>query len=115
MFLWQEFATHLLFSSPRLRFSQAQQRAVLAWAKTLGATNVPSMYALEKMRSRISMILEDPTERFDTPSGNTFYLNAISKAIALVSNMHPLESLTDEFIVPGFCQSTNAVHHARLS
>ncbi|KIK79001.1 hypothetical protein PAXRUDRAFT_16570 [Paxillus rubicundulus Ve08.2h10] len=66
--LTAEFATHLLFSSPRLRFSQAQKNAVLAWARELGAP--------EKL-------LGDPMEQVKTVSGNTFYLSAISKAVTL--------------------------------
>ncbi|KIJ12442.1 hypothetical protein PAXINDRAFT_14766 [Paxillus involutus ATCC 200175] len=69
-----EFVTHLLFSSPRLRFSQAQKNAVLAWARELGAPEVPSLYA---------KLLGDPMEQVKMVSGNTFYLNTISKAVAL--------------------------------
>ncbi|KIJ12956.1 hypothetical protein PAXINDRAFT_14320 [Paxillus involutus ATCC 200175] len=78
-----EFVTHLLFSSPRLCFSQAQKNAVLAWARELGAPEVPSLYAVKKTQERIQKLLGDPMEQVKTVSGNTFYLNAISKAVAL--------------------------------
>ncbi|KAG1786007.1 uncharacterized protein HD556DRAFT_1508321 [Suillus plorans] len=52
------YITTLLFSSPRLPFSEVQKKAVLSWAKELGA--------------------HDITAR----SGNIFYLNDVGKAIA---------------------------------
>ncbi|KAI9571213.1 hypothetical protein HD554DRAFT_1998148, partial [Boletus coccyginus] len=78
-----EFLTHLLFSSPRLRFSQAQKVAVLTWAKDLGAPEVPSIYAMKKAQERFMKLLGTPTEKMTTASGNVFYLNALSKAIAM--------------------------------
>jgi len=60
---------------------------VLAWAKKLGATNVPSLYGLQKTSANILKLLGNPTEQITVPSGNTFYLNAISKAIAMVDNL----------------------------
>ncbi|KAI6008572.1 hypothetical protein EDC04DRAFT_2907009 [Pisolithus marmoratus] len=78
-----EFLTHLLFSSPRLRFSQAQKVAVLTWAKELGAPEVPSMYAVKKTQERFMRLLGTPTEKVTTASGNVFYLNALSKVIAM--------------------------------
>ncbi|KAF8546850.1 hypothetical protein OG21DRAFT_1399235, partial [Imleria badia] len=78
-----EFLTHLLFSSPRLRFSQAQKAAVLTWAKDLGAPEVPSMYAMKKAQECFMGLLGTPTEKITATSGNVFYLNALSKAIAM--------------------------------
>ncbi|KAF8438190.1 hypothetical protein L210DRAFT_3679452 [Boletus edulis BED1] len=78
-----EFLTHVLFSSPRLRFSQAQKAAVLTWAKDLGAPEVPSMYAIKKTQERFMKLLGTPTEKVTAASGTVFYLNAISKAIAM--------------------------------
>ncbi|KAF8428888.1 hypothetical protein L210DRAFT_3327899, partial [Boletus edulis BED1] len=78
-----EFLTHLLFSSPRLRFSHAQKVAVLQWARDLGAPEVPSMYAVMKTQERITELLGSPTEKVKALSGNVFYLNDISKAIAM--------------------------------
>ncbi|KIJ11470.1 hypothetical protein PAXINDRAFT_84506, partial [Paxillus involutus ATCC 200175] len=78
-----EFVTHLLFSSPHLRFSHAQKSALLEWAKALGAPDVPSMYAVKKTQERVQKLLGNPMEKISTASGNTFYLNAINKAIAM--------------------------------
>lgn len=47
------FLTDVLFSSPRLRFSEAQKSAVLDWATKLGAANVPSLYAIKKCQNDI--------------------------------------------------------------
>ncbi|KIJ15050.1 hypothetical protein PAXINDRAFT_78097, partial [Paxillus involutus ATCC 200175] len=77
------FATHLLFSSPRLRFSEQQKRSILSWASALGANNVPSMYALGKTQEQIKELFGDPKEKVTTTSGNVFYLNSVSKAIAM--------------------------------
>jgi len=81
----QEFLTHLLFSSPRLRFLHPQQAAVLDWAKELGAPEVPSMYAMKKTQECIMNLLGAPTEKVTMASGSMFYLNAINKAVAMVS------------------------------
>ncbi|KAF8430572.1 hypothetical protein L210DRAFT_1019310 [Boletus edulis BED1] len=78
-----EFLTHLLFSSPRLRFSQAQKNAILQWAKEIGAPEVPSLYAVNKTQERLMELLGSPTEKVTTPSGCVFYLNGVSKAIAM--------------------------------
>ena len=109
---------HVLFSSPRLRFSQAQQVAVLDWAKALGAPDVPSIYAVKKTRERIMNLLRSPMEKITTASGNVFYLNAISKAIAMV-NTNSLSSFSDPFTNNsadiGFCQSAHMVRDAGVS
>ena len=110
--------THVLFSSPHLRFSQAQQVVVLDWAKALGAPDVPSMYAVKKTRERIMNLLGSPMEKITTASGNVFYLNAISKAIAMV-NTNSLSSFSDPFANNsadiGFCQSAHTVRDAGVS
>ncbi|KII92048.1 hypothetical protein PLICRDRAFT_458960 [Plicaturopsis crispa FD-325 SS-3] len=64
--------TDILFSSPRLRFSRAQQEAVLSWAKELGA-DVPSLYALERFQKEALKAVGDPTEKVTTASGNVLY------------------------------------------
>jgi hypothetical protein len=78
------YITDLLFSSPRLRFSDAQKRAVITWAKALGAPNVPTLYGLKKCHKRICDQVGNPTEKVKANSGNIFYLNSIAKAIAKV-------------------------------
>ncbi|KAG1835011.1 hypothetical protein DFJ58DRAFT_735640 [Suillus subalutaceus] len=77
-----EFITHLLFSSPRLRFSEAQKRAVLNWATALGATGVPSLHSLRKAQDRIKELVGNLTEKVSVASGNVFYINSVGKAIA---------------------------------
>ena len=67
-----------------------QQAAVLDWAKALGAPEVSSMYAIKKTRECIMDLLGSPIEKMTTVSGNVFYLNAISKVIAMV-NTNSLE------------------------
>ncbi|KAG1872268.1 hypothetical protein F4604DRAFT_1881049 [Suillus subluteus] len=65
------FITSLLFSSPRLPFSEVQKKAVLSWAKELG-----------KCQSHLQYLVGDPTEKVTSHSSNTFYINNIAKAIA---------------------------------
>ncbi|KAI6009905.1 hypothetical protein PISMIDRAFT_108880, partial [Pisolithus microcarpus 441] len=77
------FLMHLLFSSPCLRFLQAQRAAVLTWAKELGAPEVLLMYAVKKTQEHFMRLLGTLTEKVTTALGNVFYLNAISKAIAM--------------------------------
>jgi len=85
---YQEFTTHLLFSSLHLRFSEAQKKSILQWATGLGAKGVPSLYSLRKTQERIKALLGDPTEKVVTNSGNIFYLNSVSNAIAKVCDTH---------------------------
>ncbi|KAG1761957.1 hypothetical protein EDD22DRAFT_752234, partial [Suillus occidentalis] len=76
------FITSLLFSSPRLPFSEVQKKAVLSWAKELGVRNLPSLGAMKKCQSHLQYLVGDPTEKVTSHSGNTFYINNIAKAIA---------------------------------
>ncbi|KAI0829952.1 hypothetical protein BC628DRAFT_1314715 [Trametes gibbosa] len=74
--------TDFLFSSPTIRFSRAQKEAVLAWAKEMGAKDVPSLYSLEKFQSDALESIGDPTEKVVASSGNVFYMNSIYQALA---------------------------------
>ncbi|KAG8927112.1 hypothetical protein FRC02_008455 [Tulasnella sp. 418] len=76
------FLTDLLFSSPRLRFSRAQKYAILNWAKELGAKDVPDLRQLERCHERIKKSVGDPTTKYNSTTGDVFYLNDIGKAIA---------------------------------
>lgn len=78
------FATHLLFSSPRLRFTEAQKRAVLGWAEALKAPHVPTLYGLKKCQADIHRLVGNPTEKATALSGNIFYVNNVGHAIAKV-------------------------------
>ncbi|KAM6489231.1 hypothetical protein JOM56_015401, partial [Amanita muscaria] len=75
------FYTDLLFSSPRLRFSRAQKKALLSWAKRLGAKGVPSLKQLEKVQILVRDLVGDPTEQVTAHSGNIFHINDIGAAI----------------------------------
>ncbi|KAG2156935.1 uncharacterized protein EDB93DRAFT_1247115 [Suillus bovinus] len=76
------FITALLFSSPRLLFSEAQKKAILSWAKELGARDVPSLYALNHFQETIQTLVGNPTEKVTARSGNIFYFNDVGKAVA---------------------------------
>ncbi|KZP14122.1 hypothetical protein FIBSPDRAFT_752284, partial [Athelia psychrophila] len=75
------FLTDLLFNSPRLRFSRAQQQAVLLWAKDLGA-DVPSLARLRKCQAALKTATGDPTSQQESGRGNVWCLNEIRDAIA---------------------------------
>ncbi|KAF7967502.1 hypothetical protein HWV62_34048 [Athelia sp. TMB] len=64
------FATDLLFNSPRMKFSRAQQKAVLSWGKQLGAENVPSHSKFLEMQKDLLDRLGDPTSRQQSSRGN---------------------------------------------
>ncbi|EPQ49890.1 hypothetical protein GLOTRDRAFT_134493 [Gloeophyllum trabeum ATCC 11539] len=74
--------TDILFSSPRLRFSRSQQQAVLAWGRELGAKNVPTLHALHRFQSEALDAVGNPTVKVTAASGNVFYMNEVTKAIA---------------------------------
>ncbi|KAI9458786.1 hypothetical protein HD554DRAFT_1978691, partial [Boletus coccyginus] len=58
------------------------KKAILEWTIVLGAPNVPSLFAVKSIQDHISKLLQSPTEKVVSSSGNMFYLNSISKAIA---------------------------------
>ncbi|KAF8062389.1 hypothetical protein FPV67DRAFT_1422187 [Lyophyllum atratum] len=74
------FLTDVLFSSPRLRFSRAQQKAVLSWARELGGT-VPSYDKFRKTQATLLKEVGDPTARQESGRGNVWYLNDIGDAV----------------------------------
>ena len=57
---------------------------MLAWARELGAWDVPSLHALHKCQEKIRNHVGNPTQKVTTPSGNVFYRNSIGSAIAMV-------------------------------
>jgi len=75
--------TDMLFSSARLRMSRAQQKAVLSWARDLGAT-VPSYDHLRKCQRQLLRRLGEPTKRHVSIGGNIWYLNDIGLSVAKV-------------------------------
>ncbi|KAJ6584296.1 hypothetical protein B0H10DRAFT_1832890, partial [Mycena sp. CBHHK59/15] len=74
------FLTDVLFSSPRLRFSRAQQKAVLSWARDLGAT-VPSYNKFRQTQDMLLAEVGNPTKRQVSGRGNVWYLNEIGDSI----------------------------------
>ncbi|KAJ6632325.1 hypothetical protein B0H10DRAFT_2159621 [Mycena sp. CBHHK59/15] len=74
------FLTDVLFSSPRLRFSRAQQKAVLSWARDLGAA-VPSYNKFRQTQDVLLAEVGDPTKRQESGHGNVWYLNDIGDSI----------------------------------
>ncbi|CAE6414163.1 unnamed protein product [Rhizoctonia solani] len=73
------FLTHSLFNAPAIRFSEAQQMAILDWAFEMGARDVPSMYQLDKCSQKIKGLMGDSSTRmFKTQTGHIFYLNQVN-------------------------------------
>ncbi|KAJ7810458.1 hypothetical protein B0H14DRAFT_2157139, partial [Mycena olivaceomarginata] len=72
--------TDVLFSSPRLRFSRAQQKSVLSWAKELGA-QVPSYNGVRQTQDALLTEVGNPTKRQQSGRGNVWYLNEIGDSI----------------------------------
>ncbi|KAI0685315.1 hypothetical protein BC835DRAFT_1290475 [Cytidiella melzeri] len=82
--LHQLFLTDLLLTSPCLRFSDTQISAMLRWAKVLHMRDVPTLYAIKKMRQDLRHLVGDPTKRVVSPSGNIFHINDIGPAVSKV-------------------------------
>jgi hypothetical protein len=61
-----------------------QKKAVLSWAKELGACDVPLLYALNQVQESVQTLVGNPTEKITSRLGNIFYLNDVGKAIAKV-------------------------------
>ena len=79
------FLTDLLFSgSARVRFSESQKQAILAWGTALGAPDVPPLSTLKKVQASIGEMVRRPTEKVISGSGTVFYINDVGKAIAKV-------------------------------
>ncbi|RDX41693.1 hypothetical protein OH76DRAFT_1364093 [Lentinus brumalis] len=73
--------TDILFSSPHLRFSRAQQEAILAWGKAMGGRDIPSLYKLDKFQREALDAVGNPTVKIRTASGNVFYMNTIRETL----------------------------------
>jgi len=69
-----------LASSP---ISRAQQKAVLSWAKELGA-QVPGYTRFRKCQETLQKETGHPTTRQESGRGNVWYLNEVGDAIAKV-------------------------------
>jgi hypothetical protein len=80
----QHFVTDLLFNSAQLKFSRAQKRAVMDWAKALGA-DPPSLYSLSNLQKRMLSDLGNPEREQRTGSGSIWYLNTVRDALIKVS------------------------------
>ena len=78
------YLTDVLFSSPRLWFSEQQKKAVLDWATQLGARNVPSLYSLSKCREQIKKTVGDSVMSVTTGTGHKFYMQDIPFLVAKV-------------------------------
>ncbi|KAG2064483.1 hypothetical protein BDR04DRAFT_1162485 [Suillus decipiens] len=76
------FITSLLFSSPHHPFSDGQKKAILNWAKELGARDVPSFDTVKKVQKHIDHLIGDPTEKVTARSGDIFYINNVAESIA---------------------------------
>ena len=78
------YLTDMLFSSPRLRFSEQQKKAVLNWATQLGARNVPSLYSLSQCRENIKKVVGDSVMAVTTGTGHKLYMQDIPFLVAKV-------------------------------
>ncbi|KAG1847460.1 hypothetical protein C8R48DRAFT_615524 [Suillus tomentosus] len=78
----KHFFTSLLFSSPQLPFSETQKRAILNWARSLGAQNVPSLGSMKKCHTYLDSLVGNPTQQVTSRAGDIFYINNIAEAIA---------------------------------
>jgi hypothetical protein len=67
-----------------LRFSRAQQKAILSWAKDLGAT-ILSYKKLQAIQTGLLSELGNPTTHVESGQGNIYYLNEIGDSIAKVT------------------------------
>ncbi|KAF7965722.1 hypothetical protein HWV62_42165 [Athelia sp. TMB] len=74
--------TDMLFNSPRMKFSRPQQKAVLSWAKQIGARDVPSHSQFLSMQQELLERVGDPSSRQRSSRGNIYYLNEIGNSIA---------------------------------
>lgn len=78
------YLTDILFSSPRLRFSEAQKRAILSWGKEVESEDVPSLYALEKFQKDHITEVGNPTVEKWSRTGKVFYANEVGASFAKV-------------------------------
>ena len=78
------FLTDLLFSSPRLRFSEQQKKAVLNWATQLGAQDVPTYHALSRFQENIKNTVGNSVISVTTGSGHKVYMQDIPHLVAKV-------------------------------
>ncbi|KAJ7670498.1 hypothetical protein B0H14DRAFT_3102396 [Mycena olivaceomarginata] len=86
--------------SPRLRFSRAQQQAVLSWAKDLGA-DVPSYTKFRKTQDIILEEVGDPTTRHESSRGN----DAGNKLGEVWHGEKMMRDTPDHLLSPNICHN----------
>ncbi|KAG1765731.1 hypothetical protein EV702DRAFT_981334, partial [Suillus placidus] len=71
-------------------FQLHPKKAILNWARELGARDVPSLGTVKKVQKHIDRLVGDPTEKVSTRLGDTFYINNVTESIAMVYYANPL-------------------------
>lgn len=80
----QHYLTHSLFNSPHVRFSVAQQQAILDWADEMGTPDLPTMYSIAKCQEELQNVMGDSSRMYTTDTGNVYYLNSIDAMVQQV-------------------------------
>ncbi|OJA20984.1 hypothetical protein AZE42_10828 [Rhizopogon vesiculosus] len=68
--------------SPYYPWPSKAKRAVLSWAKELGARDIPSLRAVKQSNEHICELVGNPMRKVTSASGNIFYINDVGHAIA---------------------------------
>ncbi|KAG2336715.1 hypothetical protein BDR05DRAFT_896355 [Suillus weaverae] len=71
-------------------FSAPPKKAILNWARELGARDVPLLGTIKKVQEHIDCLVGDPTEKVSACLGDTFYINNVAESIAMVCLIHCL-------------------------
>jgi len=108
------YLTDILFNSARLRFSVNQKRAMLKWAKDLGATDVPNLNSLQNIQKSLAEAIGNPTVKKTSRSGDVFHINEIGLAIGKVQYFTFYFTLSFRLGLGSF-ESFGVVSHAFLS
>ncbi|KAF8599210.1 hypothetical protein BDV93DRAFT_498019 [Ceratobasidium sp. AG-I] len=75
------FLTYSLFNSAHIRFSRAQQEAILDWAREMGDTEIPTLNSLESCRDEMKEVSGAGPRMYKTTSGHIYYVNSIDDMI----------------------------------
>ncbi|KAG8938357.1 hypothetical protein FRC03_007328 [Tulasnella sp. 419] len=108
------FLTDMLFSSTRLRFSNAQKSAILSWAHELHAKNIPTLSSLERCQKSIRTMIGNPTQRYQSTMGDLFYLSEISEAIAKDFSNPLTRSMMQDYPEDGGNGMSQVFHGSKL-
>lgn len=83
----QHYLTYSLFHTAHIRFSRAQQEAILDWAREMGTPQVPTLHSLQNCHETVQGTFEEGPRMFKTGTGHIYYVNSVDEMVKQVCSI----------------------------